>query len=677
MKRSIYPKLAIEGMKKNRKLYIPYLLSCIGMVMMFYIVQSISYSPLLREMRGGGTTQALLSLGKFVIAVFALIFLFYTNSFLVRRRYKEFGLYNVLGMDKRGIRRIVFFEGAFTAIISLACGIALGIAFSKLAELGLLRAIKQEVDYSFTINGEAIGICVLVFGIIFALIILRSLWQVGKAKPIELMRSEKYGEKPPRLNSAIAIIGALLLAAAYYIAVSITNPLKALLLFFVAVIMVIVATYMLFITGSVALCRILQKDKKFYYKKRNFVSVSSMAFRMKRNGAGLASICILCTMVLVMIASTTSLYFGSEESMRSQYPRDNIVTVDLFTVDELKGDRCDKLRGAFESVFASHNFTPEDVSEYKYATISGCLSGDTLDPDSSGIDLSTDYDNVREVVFLLLDEYNSLTGCTYSLPEGHVLLASRNCKYQKDSLTIGGLTLNIAQRAESVPDVVTANTAAFPTLFVIVPDFDVIRPLEELRIKNDYVDYSMMQCSWFYGYNSSAGDDETIAVFDGQLSAIISEFDGHSVGYSAGSLPLVRSDYYSNYGGLFFLGIILSIVFIFAAAMIIYYKQVSEGFEDRERFDIMQKVGMTKDDIKRSIDSQVLTVFFAPLVAAGIHLSFAFPMIWRLLTLFSLSNLGFVILVTACAFVAFALLYMLLYKLTARAYYSIVSKKEN
>ena len=321
MKTLFFPRLAINGIKNNKKLYFPYILSCIGMVMMFYIIHSLSYSPLLREVRGGSSIEAVLTLGKFVIAVFGLLFLFYTNSFLVKKRYKEFGLYNILGMDKHSISRIILCESVTVSLVGLVCGIGLGIAFSKLAELGLLNAIQKEIDYRFTVTSEAVLFTVLIFGIIFLLLTVKSLIQVRHLKPLQLLKSENAGEKPLKANWVFALLGVILLGTAYYIAVSIKTPLSALTIFFIAVIMVIIATYLLFMSGSVALCKILQKNKKYYYKKQHFISVSSMAYRMKRNGAGLASICILSTMVLVMLSSTTSLYFGKNDSLKARFTR--------------------------------------------------------------------------------------------------------------------------------------------------------------------------------------------------------------------------------------------------------------------------------------------------------------------------------------------------------------------
>ena len=325
MKGLLYFRLACSGIRKNRKLYVPYLLTVIGMVMMSQIMQSLSYSPALHAMKGGSQLEAILSLGKIVIAVFAAIFLLYTNSFLIRRRYREFGLYNVLGMDKNALSKVVVWENLIVAVIGLAVGLALGSLLYKLAELGLVNMVLGQVDDSFVVEPEALKFTLVLFAIIFALIMARSLVQVRRSNPLELLHSEAAGEKPPRANYLLGFLGVALLAGAYYMAVTISNALSAFTWFFVAVLMVIAGTYLVMISGSVVLCRLLQKWKGYYYKKQHFVSVSSMAYRMKRNGAGLASICILATMVLVMISSTGSLYIGAEDAIAVRYPYDSTV----------------------------------------------------------------------------------------------------------------------------------------------------------------------------------------------------------------------------------------------------------------------------------------------------------------------------------------------------------------
>ena len=676
MKSGFFPKLAWTGIKKNRKLYIPYILSCIGMVMMFYIIQSLSYSELLTQMKGGGNLETMLGLGKFVIAAFALIFLFYTNSFLVRRRYREFGLYNILGMDKRSISRIIVWESLIIAVISLVTGLVLGFALSKLAELGLANVVRADINYSFTISGEAFAFTAEMFGAIFLLLLAKSLIQVRFSRPLELLRSENAGEKPPRANWVFAVLGLLLLGGAYYISVSIKSPLSAIFLFFVAVIMVIVATYLLFMAGSVALCKLLQKNKNYYYKKSHFVSVSSMVYRMKRNGAGLASICILSTMVLVMLTSSSSLYFGANDSISSRFPTENEISLDVESIDNLAEEKISIVREGYEKVFAEHNAKPENLTEYRYCVITGLMTDRKVDPDSA-ININLEFggfDNLRQLYFVSAEDYNKIMGTDISLGENEAMLYTLRADYDRDTIEFSGLTLNIVGTLDGFINISDANTIVLPSLMLVIPDYETLRPLESML---DYNGQPMLETKWNYGYDLSVDDEEAIEIYNEQTGSLgnvdFINADGTGYSYSGGCKAAEKADFFTTVGGLFFVGIILSIVFIFAAVMIIYYKQITEGYEDQARFEIMQKVGMTKADIKKSINSQVLTVFFAPLVFAGLHLGFAFPLVWKLLQMFNLHNLSLVIWVNIGAFIIFGIFYAIIYKVTAGAYYSIVS----
>ena len=675
MKTLIYPRLALTGMRKNRRLYLPYILSCIGMVMMFYIMHALSFSEVLKNSKGAATVGTTLGLGKYVIAAFSVLFLFYTNSFLTRRRYKEFGLYSILGMGKQKIGHIVFFESLFVAIAGLAGGLGLGIAFSKFAELGLLNAASIDIDYQFRIPPQAITDTLLLYGIIFLLLMGKSLWQVRRQNPLELLRSENAGEKPPKGNLVIALLGAVILIAAYVTAVSIKSPLSALTVFFVAVLAVILATYLLFISGSVALCRLLKKNKKYYYKKQHFVSVSSMAYRMKRNGAGLASICILSTMVLVMISSSASLYFGKDQSIRSTYPRDCEIDVELECIAHFNDDVIPELRAAYEKTFADNDFTPKNLYETRYAYIAALQEGASFNPNAAFAGSSFNFDNVRQLVFINAEDYEKLTGEAVSLEGNNALLCADRCRYDYQTLTLDGVPLKITGHIKENPIKTESEAFFVPTLAVIVSDYDVLAPFDG---KTDPYDNRLMTFRYAYAYDTDLSDEEAEALFDAQCAAMSTVFESRSdfngFGYFSGCVAAARADFYGAYGALFFLGIILSVVFVFAAAMIIYYKQISEGYEDQARFGIMQKVGMTKKDIKKSINSQVLTVFFAPLLLAGLHLAFAFPLVWKILQMFSLTNLWFVIGVNVAAFLLFAAFYALIYKLTARAYFKIVAE---
>ena len=664
MKALFYPRLAWTGIKNNRRLYLPYILTCIGMVAMFYIMLSLSTGEFLDKMRGGTTLGSVLGLGAGVIGFFAVLFLFYTNSFLIRRRKKEFGLYNILGMGKRNIARVLFSETLILAAVSLVFGLILGAALSKLAELGLAYFVESDAGYDFTVYPTAMGYTVLLFVCIFLLLFFKSVGQVGLSNPVELLHSESVGEKPPKANWVFGILGIVILAAAYYISVTIEQPVAALGWFFIAVLMVIAATYLLFIAGSVLLCRILQKNKRYYYKPNHFVSVSSMAYRMKRNGAGLASVCILITMVLVMIASTSCLYFGKNDVLRSQYPHDFNFTVDFDTLDEVTQENIDKTKAGIDAFMDKNGGISFGICG-KSDRVTGELrdgvfymGDDVYDPEYSSF-----------LYIIDLADYNRNTGSSYRLNDGEALVFASSRTYDHDTIRIeGGREYKVVKSDGTIDFIRDTNMLGFSAVYIVVPDF--YSSAEDLLQATEKQGVSQPWLQWRYQFDSPADHLTQLEIEEGIWDVIA---QAHSGGYGLSSLAGARDDFYGSFGGLFFLGIMLSIVFIIAAVLIIYYKQVSEGYEDQSRFEIMQKVGMTKKDIRKSINSQMLTVFFLPLLFAIVHLGFAFPMINKLLLLFGLDNLGLLLLTAAISALVFALFYIIVYRVTSNAYYSIVS----
>ena len=674
MKRGFYPRLAWSGMRKNSKLYLPYTLACIGMTAMFYILMHLADSPALKLIPSSASVTVTLSLGSFVMGVFSLLFLFYTNSFLVRRRFKEFGLYNVLGMNKGNISRVLAWEALINALISLAGGLFLGIALSKLAELGLVNIMGGDTDLDLRISVKALEFTVMFFCGIFLLIYLNSLIKIRRSSASELVKSENFGEKPPRANWLFGLAGIVILAAAYYIAVSIKTPLTALSLFFIAVIMVIVATYLIFIAGSVWICRLLQKNKRYYYKKNHFVSVSSMVYRMKRNGAGLASICILATMVLVMISSTTCLYFGAEDALRDRYPRDISISASYSGLDSMTDENISALRGEISAAVGGAE--TENILDYRCASLVGSLENGILDLSEASIysTAMTTYDYVAEVYIVPLADYNAIAGTNESLGSDEAMIYAYRMDYTDKTFAVDELvSFRVKKVLDSFPIADGSAMASIaPTVFVIVPDFaDTVAKLGGAVSSSGDEPASL---SWNYAFDTPVSDEEETAMCEriGERLSERSESGGYLY-YSRESLAANRADFYGMFGGLFFLGIMLSIAFICAAVLIIYYKQISEGYEDRRRFEIMQNVGMTKKEIRSSINSQLLTVFFLPLIFAGLHLGFAFPFIHKLLMLFNLSNLPLLIGTTAISFGVFALLYAVVFRVTSNAYYNIVS----
>ena len=680
MKTALYPRLAWDGLRKNKRLFTPYLLTCICMVMMFYILSFLGSPETCALLpRGSNTTGKILNLGSFVIFVFSAIFLYYTNSFLVRRREREFGLYNVLGMNKRNLARIVTWESLITAALSLVLGLALGIVLSKLAELGLVNMLGGDINYRIRIDVDSLTCALGLYAIIFAVIWLSTVVRVGRSSAVALLRSESVGEKPPKANWLLGLAGVVILAAAYYLAVSITNPLDAIVWFFVAVILVIIGTYLLLVAGSVLLCRVLQKNKKYYYRPEHFVSVSSMAYRMKRNGAGLASVCIIATMILVMISSSSCLYFGAEDAVMTRFPRETNITLNAENTAQLEDANLDIYRKGIADYAAEHDIPVENVQDYRFINVSGLLDGDTAQCYYRRAGVSVSYADIRDFYIISAKDYAAKTGETVSLADDEVLLLTNKCSYDRGTLTLSMENVSHTWRVKSVQSgsIVPPSVGGLVAQITLVVN-DPAAAVEGFRTR-DEDDMRLLRFEWIYGFDTGL-DDEASIDFESDLTSaigqLVPETDNENFGYSylmTNSRGGASEDFYGSYGALFFIGIMLTLVFMLAAVLILYYKQISEGYEDQKRFEIMQKVGMTKKEIRRSINSQLLTVFFLPLLLAGVHLAFAFPMIRRLLELFSLYNVGLFVTTTLVSFGAFALLYTIVYRLTAKAYYNIVS----
>ena len=684
MKRGFYLRLALDGMRKNKRLYIPYLLTCAGMVMMFYILAALTLSPAMEAMRGGDSIRMVLFLGAFVVGFFAVLFLFYTNAFLIRRRNKEFGLYNILGMNKRNISRILLWETLLSALFSIVMGLAGGLLFSKFAELFLIRMAGGDVDYKLSVEPLSILATAAFFCAVFALILIVSLARISLSKPLDLLKSEAAGEKPPKANWLLAVLGVIILGVAYYLSLSIESPLTALMLFFLAVLMVIAATYLLFIAGSVALCRLLQKNRKYYYRSDHFVSVSSMAFRMKRNGAGLASICILATMVLVMLSSTGCLYFGGENALRELCPYDVTFGAEY---DEEEDYSEENKKNIEEIVHEITGGREADMFTYYRIDANGIFENGSLEMtrDSRRLDITSEGELLKKVHHLILipvSDYNTLTGKNLTLEPGEALVWSDKGAYEWDTYTVKGCrTLNVRGLLEDIPFKLSTNEKTVAVDVVAVADWleyaQEITGYAENVLEDRWIAIPGIYCSFnMPGVKAEEQYD--------YLTAIVNEcrvkFRGEDFkrfGFiKIDSYAENRADFYTMYGALFFLGIILSVLFIAAAALIIYYKQLSEGYEDQSRFGIMQKVGMTPKEIKSAVNSQVLTVFFAPLLLAGVHLGFAFPFVEKILRILGVWNMPLLIATSILCFLAFGLFYIYVFRATARAYYSIVSNCE-
>ena len=672
MRINVYPKLAWEGIRKNKRLYVPYIAMGALMVMMFYLLRFLKDSPVIGVMRGAVTLSMVLPMGYAVIAIFSIIFLFYTNSFLIRQRYREFGLYNILGMNKQNVCMIMVWESIFVGGLAIVTGLAAGILLSKGAELVLFNLVHMDISFDLRISAVSVFYTITGYIIIYLILLLNSVIKVWFAKPLDLLKSNRVGEKMPKRTWVYAAVGMVLLGAAYYLAVSIKEPLTALMYFFLAVIMVIIGTYALFMAGSVVLCRILQKNKRYYYQPNHFISVSSMMYRMKRNGAGLASICILLTMVLVMLSSTTSLYFGIEDSLVGRYPHSVNVVVGFSDVEDLNSENLKKL---YEAVREN---SPEvkETDCYTVGGTSGLFSDQGINLDVTSVDVSiNDYEQVGTLQIMSLEEYNRLCDADETLNADECLLYANRITYDSDTFTIvDGASYKVKKMLDNCVKDGDLDSMMNPSMIMVVPDFEeCLKTVSDFRTRTEG---TVMALRWKCGYDVESTEQETkeAEAIEESLARLseTKSVDG-LIFYSVDSREDNRESFYDLNGSLFFLGIVLSTVFLLAAVMIVYYKQLSEGYEDYARYEIMQKVGMTKQDIRKSINSQMLTVFFSPLLMAGLHLCFAFPFLWKIMMMFGLNNRTLIIAITVICYIIFGIFYVVVYKITSNLYFYIVS----
>ena len=673
MRRGFYLKLAAEGISKNRKFYFPYILTCICMVMMFYIVAYLSMSADFSAVFGGNMLQSMLGFGVFVIAIFSLIFLYYTNSFLIRRRQKEFGLYNILGMGKRNLVKILLWENILTALFSIGAGLVSGILFSKLAEMAAMKILGGKTGFMIHVALQPIVWSVLLFFAIFLLIMFRMVFSIFRLRPVEMLRSESAGEKPPKANWLLALLGAVLLGSAYYMAVAVLDPMTAMVLFFLAVVMVILATYFLFIAGSVVLCRLLQKKKNYYYKTKHFVSLSSMIYRMKRNGAGLASICILSTMVLVTVSSTICLFVQAEDGVNKRYPQDIFMRLGTAVGTALNEEDTAPYINAVEEILAEHGEAAENLQDYRMYSMDVYQDGADFQIDLNQMSqIGMGNGEIRSVYVIPLEDYNTISGSSAELGDNEVFIYPYKMNYDYDTVDFEGLGTWKAEKLDTEPFCIgEADANALGSLFLVVKDISVMDQMCEVKNESLAGEWtsSIQRC---YGFDLACGDEEQSEIYNGIMERFTSMDSG--VSWYTESKAQSRAEYVALFGGLFFLGILLGAVFLFGTVLIMYYKQISEGYEDQNRFDILMKVGMSRKEVKQSIDSQVLTVFFLPLIAAGVHMAFAFPLISRILKLITMrTDENVFLLVTVCCYLVFALFYVIVYWVTSKSYYTIVS----
>ena len=669
--KNLYFKLAFSGIKGNKKTYLPYILASVGVIAMYYIIAYLAGSSFIASFTGGKQIQIYLGMGVNILEVFSIIFLFYTHSFLIRRRKQEFGLYNILGLSRRDIAIVMFVETTSLALLTIGIGLLSGVLLSKIAELALMALIEAPQSYGINLSPSAIIDTIVLFLSINAIVYCKTLFDIHHTKTVNLLHSDSYGEKAPKANWLIAIIGLVILVVAYAIALSIKDPVLAITLFFFAVVLVIIATYLLFTAGSVTLCRLLQKNKKYYYKTNHFVSVSSMAFRMKRNGAGLATICILSTMVLVTITFTTCMYTGLENGIRNRFPRNIMLDIyaenskDLSTIESA-------VRPEMDNILTRFGDAQSNLLDFQCVAFSGVKDGNNLT--FLAMNDMASLDKAYDIYILPISDYNEMSDEPITLKNNEAAVWVSNGTPMTGEVNIeGGITVDVIKQIEDFSENDISTSSFMPSIYFFVNEFEPI--VTALQTADQAEETPMgIVVHWFYGMDYAG--DEMQSSLCAALSETISQNDlvaQNAVLFSGDCAADSRENFKALYGGAFYLGVILGTMFMVAAVMIIYYKQLTEGYEDKAKFAIMQKVGMTAKEIRKSINSQILTVFFLPLVTAGIHLCFAFPLLEKILAMFNIVDHNLLIMVTGITFLVFTLFYIIVYKLTSRTYYRIVT----
>ena len=669
-----YSKFALNNLVKNKRFIVPYVLSTIFTIMSFYILSSLAFGDNLNKLPNGiDATKQVLSLGIIVIAIFSTIFLFYTYSFLVKRRVKEFGLYSVLGMTKKQIAKILVLETIFIAVTTIVLGIGLGIIFDKLMLLVLLKLFSAGVSFGFSITPIAIVFSVLLFGGIFFLLLLYTVIKIARLRIVALLKDENKGEKEPKSRWILAIIGLALIGYGYYTAQTVQNPIKALTLFFFAVIAVIIGTYLVFMAVSITVLKIMKNNKNFYYKPKNFISVSGLLYRMKRNAVGLANICILSTMVLVTMGSTSALYAGMEKSYNERFPRQLMVAGYHSTSDKLKEIENNAKLSAKEA-----GTEVEDMVSYNSVPIVGRLVEDKFNFESNiGIDLS----NVKMIVVLELKDYNKTANKNITLESNEILLhIDKKGNYNHNNISLNGSEYKIKEKLSEFPGAIGSAAAnIIDTYYVVVKDnkeaekiaAQLAARMEELS-KEDAKSRGIIttgaptvQNYVAFNIKDTTKEAKVIENFKKLEKQSGIEIEGKEEN---------KLTFRGVFASFLFIGVFISFIFVISQVVIMYYKQISEGYEDKGNFEIMRKVGITDKQIKQSIRSQVLLIFFSPLIIATLHTIVAYPFIEKILRLFLITDSSIFLQALAVTIVVFAIFYLIVYAITSKIYYRIIKE---
>lgn len=675
MSKHIFAKMAVQNIKSNRRIFLPYLLTIIGAVAGYYIVTALGTDPGIMQMRGGNFVLSLMATGSFIILFFSTIFLIYTNSFVTKRRSKEMGLYSVLGMGKRHIALMMSIETLIIGIIGVVAGLGIGIVFYKLCLLALYKVVDFPVPFGFSISMRVVADTALAFAVIIAFILLSNLWTVMRMNTIQLMSSQRAGEKEPKARIILTLLGIATLGGGYYVALNVQTAVEAIAFYFLAVILVIIGTYLLFTTVSIAVMKLLKKNLRFYYKSRNFIALSGMLYRMKRNAVGLANICILSTMVLVMISGTVSLYIGTEESVTRRCPADITTTVVFRDENEDVTEVNDTVR----LLAAQSGAQAERCEAYRYISFAAMYKGDGAFTTDNG-NYMTNEKGLFNIVVIPYDEAYQILFPDLTPPrKGQAYITWEG----KDAPS--RLTVNFGDEGvmafETLPmdrDFVIGyfSNDLNDTCYLVVPDSEALMAAYNAQAAVYGENKSHMRAEIRTKLVEDGYDAQETCrnyLFENIRNVLNDGGENRYLSIRVDGRESYKEEVYAINGSFLFIGVFLGLVFVMGAALIIYYKQVTEGHDDRERFTIMQQVGLTQKEVRSSIRAQILMVFFLPLLVAAMHIAFDFPIMLLLLRLFSITDGMLVAKCTAVVFGVFSVLYAVVYSMTARTYYKIVS----
>ena len=641
-----YSKFALNNLVKNKRFILPYILSTIFTIASFYILTSLSLGKNLDKLpQGISATKQVLGFGVIVIAIFSAIFLFYTYSFLIKRRVREFGLYSVLGMTKKQIARILILETIFIAVITLVFGLAFGLLFDKLMLLVLLKLFTAGVSFGFVITPIAVFLTILLFGGIFFLLLIYTVVKISRLKIVALLKEENNGEREPKARFILAILGLGLTGYGYYLAQTIQNPIKAITMFFIAVLAVIFGTYLIFMAVSITVLKLMKNNKTFYYKPKNFISVSGLLYRMKRNAVGLANICILSTMVLVTMGTTSALYAGSEDAYNTRFPRDIIINGYRSTEGKLA-----EIEKNVKKATQDAGVEAKDLVSYNMLNVVGRLNGTEINYVS---EFTGSFDKIKSIVVLELKDYNKVSKEQKTLNTGETLLfIDKKGKYEANEITVQGVNLKIKEKLTDFPGALgTAAANVIDTYYVVVKDNADVKKIESALKKKLNMSDEEGEVYNYVGFNISDKTKEAKVIEN--FKKLEKEGNINIEGKAEN-----ETNFKGFYASFLFIGVFISMIFVVSQVVIMYYKQISEGYEDKGKFGIMRKVGLTDRQIKQSIRSQVLMIFFAPLAIATLHTVVAYPFIEKILKLFLATDNNVFLIALAVTIAVFAVFYL-------------------